>query len=528
MRLVANAIQTLKGAARKPDPDAAAATWSVVATCSESRRLIEYFVAHHLSIGADHIYLFFDDPADGCAAYFKDVPRVTTFACDDAYWRRRAPNQDGRPVHCTRQVMNANYVARKLCHSDWLFHIDADEFIFPRSGSSIGQILAQTPQDFDAVSLPCTERMFAAAPSMDELSLDGLFKLKPDASLQFGTHLYGALGANFPYGFQGHTQGKCARRMSAPEGKIDIHFVRINRKGIPHYKIPETDAVLLHYFPLSFEDWQHKFERRVLDEDYFNSMSPRAQDSYGIYKEYVAQGQAGISELFEKLSILPPSSEIMKKFPYLFMNVSMGIDQKVREFVAPFVRAETFPDIGLKAPNPVPAGKKIFQIGMDQASARDLCAFLGKSGVSYVFYDDGKLADDLIRAQKASSIPLVKYDNYQFIGGFSKDGYDCFLDFDYLFKSFPEAVYILNTQPLDEWLRARLELNDGAYLAEWKTRLQTQDTQKVIARWKEDWDSHVRHIRAISSQGGMTLIEFAANTSKPRMLLEKLKALGVV
>ena len=136
-------------------------TWSIVTTCSEPKAVLERFVAHHLSLEVKEIFLFFDNPTDLAIERLSQVPRLTVVPCDEAYWRAR---KGGRPSdHRQRQIYNANYAARNLLTSDWLANIDTDEYLFPRNAQSISEMLADTPDEFNAVRVLPAEHIFNPA-----------------------------------------------------------------------------------------------------------------------------------------------------------------------------------------------------------------------------------------------------------------------------------------------------------------------------------------------------------------------------
>ena len=83
--------------------------------------------AHHLSLGADHIRIYFDDPADPAHAALAGLPRVTATLCTEAHWKAMGSRHDR---HQNRQARNAK-AAYQHCTSAWLCHIDVDEFILP-------------------------------------------------------------------------------------------------------------------------------------------------------------------------------------------------------------------------------------------------------------------------------------------------------------------------------------------------------------------------------------------------------------
>jgi hypothetical protein len=101
------------------------ASWGVVATVKAPEDKVLAFVAHHLSLGASRIWLYFDDPDDPAHAAIARHPRVTATRCTDAYWSTRGGRHDR---HQNRQARNARD-AYERSGTDWIGHIDVDEFL---------------------------------------------------------------------------------------------------------------------------------------------------------------------------------------------------------------------------------------------------------------------------------------------------------------------------------------------------------------------------------------------------------------
>jgi hypothetical protein len=111
----------------------------VVATVRAPEEKVLAFVAHHLSLGAAMVFLYFDDPDDPAMAAVAGLARVTATPCTEAYWAERGGRHDR---HQNRQSRNARD-AYGRSGTDWLCHIDVDEFILaPRP---VADCLADIP-----------------------------------------------------------------------------------------------------------------------------------------------------------------------------------------------------------------------------------------------------------------------------------------------------------------------------------------------------------------------------------------------
>jgi hypothetical protein len=127
---------------------------AIVATVRDAADVLGSFVAYHVAIGFARIYLFFDDPADPCAAALDGHPRVTVVRCDDQLrelWRAlRLYPRFGDHVATevmARQLLNCELAIDMAAADglDWLLHIDSDEAFLCEGGS--------VPEHFRALDL---------------------------------------------------------------------------------------------------------------------------------------------------------------------------------------------------------------------------------------------------------------------------------------------------------------------------------------------------------------------------------------
>lgn len=116
----------------------------IVVTLINAEFVLETFISYHLSIGFDHIFLFFDNPIDPGFDSFKDNPKVTAIKNDKDLHLKWEETESFLYQHqyinkevMARQILNAN-VALKLCMEKgitWLLHIDIDELFYSPNGS---------------------------------------------------------------------------------------------------------------------------------------------------------------------------------------------------------------------------------------------------------------------------------------------------------------------------------------------------------------------------------------------------------
>ena len=84
------------------------ADWGICTTVKAPFAEVEAFVAYHLSIGAAHIWLHFDDPDDPAAAAFEGNPKLTVVKCDETYWINLLGSRPD--AHQPRQAANMKRV----------------------------------------------------------------------------------------------------------------------------------------------------------------------------------------------------------------------------------------------------------------------------------------------------------------------------------------------------------------------------------------------------------------------------------
>jgi hypothetical protein len=226
------------------------ASWDVVSTIKAPEEKVLAFAAHHLSMGASHLWLFFDNPAQPIPEPLAAHPRVTVTPCDDAHWIRVIRKRP--PQHQNRQTHNSRLVYRALVKSDWIAHIDVDEFILaPRP---IADILDDTPADTIAMKMEPFEAMH------DPLLPDDIYTAREFRGAlrhEFWPRRRAALG---PYrkvirdGMLSHTVGKVIYRTGVPGLLPRLHAVMVDREFVPT-PTWQPEMKLLHFHSQDKEAW---------------------------------------------------------------------------------------------------------------------------------------------------------------------------------------------------------------------------------------------------------------------------------
>lgn len=229
-------------------------TWGLVATVKAPEEQVLAFIAHHLSLGAAHIWVFFDDPTDPAHARIASLPRVTATLCTDAYWAARGGRHER---HQNRQARNAR-TAQRACKLDWLGHIDVDEFLHaPRP---VADMLAEVPEGTPDLRMEPFEAMHEALP-------DDIFTARQfrgplhDRHAALRPAILGGAAALLPKGNLSHANGKSFCRPAMPGVALRLHAVFLHQERTQTPFHPELR--LLHFHAQDQAAWQRTLPFRL-------------------------------------------------------------------------------------------------------------------------------------------------------------------------------------------------------------------------------------------------------------------------
>jgi hypothetical protein len=226
------------------------ASWGLVSTIKAPEEKVLAFVAHHLALGAAHLWLFFDDPETPIPAILANHPKVTVTLCDTPHWT--AVGKKRPPAHQNRQTHNARYTYRHLTTTDWIVHIDADEFIL--TSRPVAELLDETSADTVAMKLEPFEAMH------DPLLPDDIYTSREFRGALRHEHWPRRRAALGPYrkiirdGMLSHTVGKVIYRTQVPGLLPRLHAVMLDGEFV---KTPDwhPEMKLLHFHAQDREAW---------------------------------------------------------------------------------------------------------------------------------------------------------------------------------------------------------------------------------------------------------------------------------
>ena len=229
--------------------------WGVVLTANEPLALVETNVRWHLATGAEVVFVFLDDPNDPSQNALRAIPNCSVHLCDDSYWNEAKPKNGRPPSQMRRQTINANW-AQSRCDLDWLFHIDADEFIW-QSGDLRAE-LSDHDDPSTELNLPVFERIF---PIERQQSLfDGAFRASSDLTPDQAATIFGSFEPLMKRGQYSHGAGKSGVRVG--DGlRLGVHNATRTGPGGQQRRagkrVSET-ARLLHFDGVTPLHWMMK------------------------------------------------------------------------------------------------------------------------------------------------------------------------------------------------------------------------------------------------------------------------------
>lgn len=305
-------------------------SWGIAATIKAPARDVLNFVAHHLELGANHIWIYLDAPNLVAQDILAGHDHVTVTLCDDAYWQHTHGQRPHK--HQVRQAANIMQAYERAEALDWLLHIDVDEFLWPQR--PISELLAQ---------VPATCLIARVRPS-EALCSDGIADADPDliwfktwisgrnARRQVVPEIYPTYGHYVKGGFMSHVAGKIFVRTGQKDLKIRIHNAVQNKIQNPE-QIALEDVELLHLHATSWEHWMKSFGYRHKKGSYradLGAALPAAQGGMNLHELFAALSQEpdGLRGFFEEVCLATPELRAKLEARGMLRGYRLGFDAK--------------------------------------------------------------------------------------------------------------------------------------------------------------------------------------------------------
>ncbi len=314
--------------------------WGVVSTIKASDADILNFVAHHLEMGAKHLWIYLDDDAPEAMAHLKEHPQVSVTRTRKKYW------QDGigkrPPMHQHRQTLNAEHAyARAEGVVTWLLHCDVDEFL--HSDHEISAALDGLPDDCDVARVRPSEA----------LSTEGLHDTDPEVTWfktfipawkkrrEIVSEIYPTFGDHIKGGFLSHVAGKVFIRTGRPDMRIRIHNVFRGEEANPG-QVELVEMALLHVHSSGWTHWSETFAYRHRKGSYradLGSALPADQGGMTLHQlfDMLSQEPNGLREFYEEVCLATPELRERLEAHGMLQAHRLDLEQK---------RQGHFPDFG--------------------------------------------------------------------------------------------------------------------------------------------------------------------------------------
>lgn len=295
------------------------AAWDVVSTIKAPADQVLAFAAHHLSLGADHLWLFFDDPDAAIPAVLEGHPKVTVTRCDAAYWQAFGKRHER---HQNRQARNARE-AYGQTKSPWLAHLDVDEFL--QADRPVAAILGGIPVEALVVQLEPFEAMHD--PGLDDdIFTARTFRgpLRPEFA-DLRPQVLGDYAKVIPEGMLSHTVGKCFFRTGVRGLAPRLHGAMLGGERVRSTG-RNPDLRVLHFHAQDRESWRAALPFRLTRGAY--QYRPELQAFL------LAATPQEIDRFYQRTQLLPP--DLADKLCKLgrVRIADLALREKVRDLMA--------------------------------------------------------------------------------------------------------------------------------------------------------------------------------------------------
>lgn len=170
---------------------------------------------------------------------------------------------------------------------------------------------------------------------------------------------------------------------------------------------------------------------------------------------------------------------------------------------------------------------KIFQIGFNRCGTTSLYSFFKENSFDSIHWNNGDLAKKMDSNSKKNQPLLQDIDNYQFYSDmeFISDSkiIEAYKMFQILDKQYTNSLFILNTRNKENWLKSRLQHQNGSssYIKKYSSYYNLS-TKEILEMWSIDWDIHHKKVRSYF-QNNSRFLEFDIENDNPEKLFNFLK-----
>ncbi len=252
--------------------------WDIVTTAFEPTAVTLGFLAHHVSLGVNKIWLHLDAPNKELVDIVGDHPQIQIVQCDQTYWNNSSKGR--RPWDFrVRQTVNADS-ALAQSEADWIAHIDADEYV--TNTDALFAFLNRQPKEVLTVVVPNSERVHLRGdPQLHVFT--GAFRVPfPRRVHRALPLLYGKYARYLQKGLAGYCHGKAFTRVSSGL-PLALHRALLPSNLSEQVAQREfAGRAILHFDGMTKAHWLDKMRKKAPDGKVLKPHNParirQAQD----------------------------------------------------------------------------------------------------------------------------------------------------------------------------------------------------------------------------------------------------------
>lgn len=169
---------------------------------------------------------------------------------------------------------------------------------------------------------------------------------------------------------------------------------------------------------------------------------------------------------------------------------------------------------------------KIIQLGFHKCGTSSLSHFLNASNIKTCHWEKGEIAKSFFSRMKKSEPGFLDWNAYI---GFTDTQYfsreimlEPYKEYEYIYKFYPDAYYILNTRYIEEWIESRMAHRKGSVIEVYKSNLNIKTKKDIIDYWRQDWKSYHKSVKTFFRNKKNFMI-YHINENHPRDLCNFLK-----
>ncbi|WMS42218.1 hypothetical protein RDV64_19445 [Acuticoccus sp. MNP-M23] len=171
------------------------------------------------------------------------------------------------------------------------------------------------------------------------------------------------------------------------------------------------------------------------------------------------------------------------------------------------------------------ANVKVFQIGFNKCGTRSMFQLFRRNGLAAMHWDKGEVGHALRYNVVTGHRPLEGHEDFVFysdmMGPRGQPIFEGHLQYKALYAAYPDALFILNTRNIDNWVKSRMRHPD--FVLRFNRSYGLEGNEAVEKLWREMWDAHHKEVRAFFADKPGQLLDFDIETQGPEVIADFVK-----